>query len=296
MDNKNVTLYGMENDMALLHFLRSKNTERFTKLDAFCYLIGKMSEQAKAHKGDSATDVSPLCHGSFTGSISELASDWHWHRATVRSFLDGLESLGVITRKLDGRDYTFTLRTHATLSVPIITYDTVLEVAYLLLQHWDEYNLSPEFLAAYFEAYDSTMSDECMSGDPDWNREEHNAEIVLEAFAYLEFSPVYNCRYNDSLVQLVASTFKGAGQWSWTKWMRALMYMDFTLLGEDFPDIDKLDAESLKDECFVSDFSLQDMRLLRELFYQMKKNVQKDDSEQTDSNHTSSSLTSQDNE
>lgn len=35
MDNKNVTLYGMENDMALLQFLRFKNTERFTKLDAF---------------------------------------------------------------------------------------------------------------------------------------------------------------------------------------------------------------------------------------------------------------------
>ena len=49
MDNKNVTLYGMENDMALLQFLRSKNTERFTKLDAFCYLIGKMSGQGKAH-------------------------------------------------------------------------------------------------------------------------------------------------------------------------------------------------------------------------------------------------------
>ena len=40
----------MENDMALLQFLRSKNTERFTKLDAFCYLIGKMSGQDKAHK------------------------------------------------------------------------------------------------------------------------------------------------------------------------------------------------------------------------------------------------------
>ena len=96
MDNKNVTLYGMENDMALLQFLRSKNTERFTKLDAFCYLIGKMSEQTKAHKGDSSSDVLPLCHGGFTGSISELANDWHWHRATVRSFLYVLESLGVI--------------------------------------------------------------------------------------------------------------------------------------------------------------------------------------------------------
>ena len=294
MDNKNVTLYGMENDMALLQFLRSKNTERFTKLDAFCYLIGKMSGQDKAHKGDSSKDISPLCHGEFTGSISELANDWHWHRATVRSFLDGLESLGVIKRKLQGRDYTFTLRTHASLTVPIITYDTVLEVAYLLLQHWDEYNLSPEFLAAYFEAYDGTMNDEDDCGDPDWNKEDQNAKIVLECFSHLEFSTVYNCQDSDSLVQMVASTFKGAGQWSWTKWMQALMYMDFVLMGEDFPDIDKSDEDSYKHNAFVCDFSKQDMRLLRELFYKLKK-MEKNNSEQTDSNHTSS-LTSLDNE
>ena len=294
MDNKNVTLYGMENDMALLQFLRSKNTERFTKLDAFCYLIGKMSGQDKAHKGDSSKDISPLCHGEFTGSISELANDWHWHRATVRSFLDGLENLGVIKRKLQGRDYTFTLRTHASLTVPIITYDTVLEVAYLLLQHWDEYNLSPEFLAAYFEAYDGTMNDEDDCGDPDWNKEDQNAKIVLECFSHLEFSTVYNCQDSDSLVQMVASTFKGAGQWSWTKWMQALMYMDFVLMGEDFPDIDKSDEDSYKHNAFVCDFSKQDMRLLRELFYKLKK-MEKNNSEQTDSNHTSS-LTSQDNE
>jgi hypothetical protein len=295
MDNKNVTLYGMENDMALLQFLRSKNTERFTKLDAFCYLIGKMSGQDKAHKGDSSKDISPLCHGEFTGSISELANDWHWHRATVRSFLDGLESLGVIKRELQGRDYTFILRTHTSLSIPIITYDTVLEVAYLLLQHWDEYNLSPKFLAAYFEAYDGTMNEEDDCGDPDWNREDHNAKIVLECFSHLEFSVIFNLRFDDSLVQMVASTFKGAGQWSWTKWMQALMYMDFVLMGEDFPDIDKSDEDSYKHNAFVCDFSKQDMRLLRELFYKLKK-MEKDDSEQTDSNHTSSSLTSQDNE
>ena len=285
----------MENDMALLQFLRSKNTERFTKLDAFCYLIGKMSGQDKAHKGDSSKDISPLCHGEFTGSISELANDWHWHRATVRSFLDGLESLGVIKRELQGRDYTFILRTHTSLSIPIITYDTVLEVAYLLLQHWDEYNLSPKFLAAYFEAYDGTINEEDDCGDPDWNREDHNAKIVLECFSHLEFSVIFNLRSDDSLVQMVTSTFKGAGQWSWTKWMQALMYMDFVLMGEDFPDIDKSDEDSYKHNAFVCDFSKQDMRLLRELFYKLKK-MEKDDSEQTDSNHTSSSLTSQDNE
>ena len=140
------------------------------------------------------------------------------------------------------------------------------------------------------------MNEEDDCGDPDWNREDHNAKIVLECFSHLEFSVIFNLRSDDSLVQMVASTFKGAGQWSWTKWMQALMYMDFVLMGEDFPDIDKSDEDSYKHNAFVCDFSKQDMRLLRELFYKLKK-MQKDDSEQTDSNHTSSSsLTSQDNE
>ena len=292
MDNKNVTLYGMENDMALLQFLRSKNTERFTKLDAFCYLIGKMSEQAKAHNGDSSTDISPLCLGSFNGSISELANDWHWHRATVRSFLDGLESLGVIKRELHGRDYTFKLRTHTSVSVPIINYEIVIEMAYLLLEHWVEYNLSPEFIAAYIEAYYTSIKKDRGSDISDTEQREKMAEIILEAFAHLDFSAVNNCQNDESLVQMVASTFMCTGQWSWNKWIRALMYMDFALMGNEFPDIDKLDPKTQKEDAFVFDFSKQDMRLLRELFYKMKK----DDSEQTDSNHTSSSLTSQDNE
>ena len=295
MDNKNVTLYGMENDMALLQFLRSKNTERFTKLDAFCYLIGKMSGQGKLYKGDSASDVSPLCLGSFTGSISELANDWHWHRATVRSFLDGLESLGVIKRELHGRDYTFKLRTHTSVSLPIISYEIVIEMAYLLLEHWDEYNLSPEFIAAYFEAYYTSIKKDRGTDIPETEQREKMAEIILEAFAHLDYSVVNNCQNDESLIQMVASTFMCTGQWSWIKWIRALMYMDFALMADEFPDIDKLDPESQKEDAFVFDFSKQDMRLLRELFYKMKK-MEKDDSEQTDSNHTSSSLTSQDNE
>ena len=251
-----------------------------------------MSEQAKAHYGDSSTDISPLCLGSFNGSISELANDWHWHRATVRSFLDGLESLGVIKRELHGRDYTFKLRTHTSVSVPIINYEIVIEMAYLLLEHWDEYNLSPEFIAAYIEAYYTSIKKDRGSDISDTEQREKMAEIILEAFAHLDFSAVNNCQNDESLVQMVASTFMCTGQWSWNKWIRALMYMDFALMGNEFPDIDKLDPKTQKEDAFVFDFSKQDMRLLRELFYKMKK----DDSEQTDSNHTSSSLTSQDNE
>lgn len=285
----------MENDMALLQFLRSKTSDRFTKLDAFCDLIGRMSEQVKAHKGCSSEGVSPLCHGYFTGSISELAQDWHWHRATVRSFLDGLESLGIISRKLDGRDYTFKLRTHASISVPIITNETVIGLAYLLLEHWDESNLSPEFLAAYFEAYYAIILSDCTNDVTETEQIEKKTEIVLEAFAHLEFSVINNCQYDDTLIQVVSSTFTGKAQWSWSKWMRALMYMDFTLMGDDFPEIDTLDEESLKGDSYVFDFTQQDMRLLRELFYQMKKKGQADAPSKTEAYDDSSSLISKDN-
>ena len=73
MDNKNVTLYGMENDMALLQFLRSKNTERFTKLDAFCYLIGKMSGQANFTSEGSAVKTAAI--RSYQNQLLALAQN-----------------------------------------------------------------------------------------------------------------------------------------------------------------------------------------------------------------------------
>jgi hypothetical protein len=113
--------------------------------------------------------------------------------------------------ELQGRDYTFILRTTPVFLFQSSLTTQCLKVAYLLLQHWDEYNLSPKFLAAYFEAYDGTMNEEDDCGDPDWNREDHNAKIVLECFSHLEFSVIFNLRSDDSLVQMVASSFKGAG-------------------------------------------------------------------------------------
>lgn len=31
-------------------------------------------------------------------TVSDLASEWHWHRATVRSFLSAMEAFGLLTR------------------------------------------------------------------------------------------------------------------------------------------------------------------------------------------------------
>lgn len=291
MDNNTETLYGMENDMVLLQFLRSKNSDRFTKLDAFCDLIGRMSEQSRHHDGSRSASFSPLCHGQFTGSISQLAHDWHWHRATVRSFLDGLETRGVIKRDLHGRDYTFRLRTHASLAVPIVTYDTVLDIAYYLLRHWDEYSLTPEFLAAYFEAYDGCMMNTDIHEDNPMVLAVDNAKIILHALGHLEFSVIREARFDDSVVQKVAATFMGEEKWSWVKWMKALMFLDTALIAFDFPVKYINDVEERKHDAFISDFTDQDMSLLQELFNQVKKEEEKFIASADTEDNTSSSPT-----
>ena len=159
MDNKNVKLYGMGSDTKLLHYLRSKHNDRFSKIDAFCDLIDRMTEQSNTRKADTKDEPMPLCYGEFTGSISELANDWHWHRATVRTFLDGLESQGFLTKRLDGRNYIFKLRTSTGVMVPVANGDALRTVAYFLLHHWDEFNLTADELAKYFESYEALVLD-----------------------------------------------------------------------------------------------------------------------------------------
>ena len=269
MDNKIEPLYGLENDMRLLQFLRSRNTDRFTKLDAFCDLVGRMCGHMKSSKDKEPADLLPLCFGEFTGSISELAKDWHWHRATVRTFLDGLESLGVLERKLDGRDYTFMLRTQSTVTLPFVSYDEVEQLGFFLLRHWDEYSLSPEVVAPYFAAFYDALDDSITAEDTE-HLETLMAKTVLEAIGNLEYSPMDISPSDDSLVQQVASTFTGPNRWSWTKWVSALMGLDMLLIGPIFPD-DILDSKTLERNAFFHDFSKEDMTLVRELFNQVKK-------------------------
>ena len=96
MNNKQeksaVILAGTE----MFDYLKEKVGERKTRTEAYCDLLDKAL----------AGFVSPflrkqdceLRSGQCHVTISDLASEWHWHRATVRSFLDTLESLGQLER------------------------------------------------------------------------------------------------------------------------------------------------------------------------------------------------------
>lgn len=77
-------------------YLKEKVGERKTRTEAYCDLLDKSL----------AGFVSPFlrkqdyelrscqCHVT----ISDLAAEWHWHRATVRSFLETLEAFGQLKR------------------------------------------------------------------------------------------------------------------------------------------------------------------------------------------------------
>lgn len=83
-------------DREVFEYLKEKGDERRTRTEAYCDLLDKSL----------ASFVSPFlrkkdyvlqpnqCHLT----VSDLASEWHWHRATVRSFLSAMETFGLLTR------------------------------------------------------------------------------------------------------------------------------------------------------------------------------------------------------
>lgn len=96
MNNKQeksaVILAGTE----MFDYLKEKVGERKTRTEAYCDLLDKaLTGFVSPFLRKQDCELRPgQCHVT----ISDLASEWHWHRATVRSFLDTLESLGQLER------------------------------------------------------------------------------------------------------------------------------------------------------------------------------------------------------
>ena len=77
-------------------YLKEKVGERKTRIEAYCDLLDKslagfISPFLRKHEYELQAFQ---CHVT----VSDLATDWHWHRATVRSFIETLESMGQLAR------------------------------------------------------------------------------------------------------------------------------------------------------------------------------------------------------
>ena len=83
-------------DREVFDYLKEKGDDRKTRTEAYCDLLDKSLAGFVSpflRKKDYVLQPNQ-CHLT----VSDLASEWHWHRATVRSFLSAMEAFGLLTR------------------------------------------------------------------------------------------------------------------------------------------------------------------------------------------------------
>ena len=86
--------------VGFLASLQDRHNERYSKHEAFCYLLDKACERylPKSVKKEVADLLGDF---QFITTKTQLAEDWHWHRATVRQFLEKLTEHGLINGSSD---------------------------------------------------------------------------------------------------------------------------------------------------------------------------------------------------
>ena len=91
--------------VGFLASLQDRHNERYSKHEAFCYLLDKACERylPKSVKKEVADLMADF---QFITTKTQLAEDWHWHRATVRQFLEKLTEHGLINCKEFDTKYT----------------------------------------------------------------------------------------------------------------------------------------------------------------------------------------------
>ena len=100
----NRTIQQMTLDIQLLTLLTSKDNHKFSRYDAFLWLIGHILE------GCSNDDQKRTCFTQqFCSNITELSETWHWSRPTTQKFINELIDAGWLQRKRFGNSFAFML-------------------------------------------------------------------------------------------------------------------------------------------------------------------------------------------
>ena len=111
-------------DRSLLEFLKPKADERYSKLESYYDLLSKASSGAYQAHGTEGT--LQLLSGLFIATISELARQWQWQRATVRQFISGLTNLGQLSVEPYSKSFIFSVNLEQRLSLLIESPDDIL--------------------------------------------------------------------------------------------------------------------------------------------------------------------------
>ena len=110
MKNKEAMTATISTCIGLFDFLKEKVGERKTRTEAYCDLLDKsLAGFVSPFLRNQDFELRPRqCHVT----VSDLATEWRWHRATVRSFLDTLESFGQLERTKLPKSMVITMHLH----------------------------------------------------------------------------------------------------------------------------------------------------------------------------------------
>ena len=88
-------------DKPLLDYLRPRTEGKFSKLDAYCFLLDKAvaetdNPQMQVEHKDSNNKwtLNP-----FEATVTDLAKTWNWHRVTTRKFLNEQAEMGMLKKE-----------------------------------------------------------------------------------------------------------------------------------------------------------------------------------------------------
>lgn len=216
----------------VLDYLKEKSGERHTKLEAYCDLLDKVSA---GYVSDALKKLDvELQPGQSAVTITDLAGCWHWHRATVRSFLKGLEDLGQIRKSSLTRSYIITMAApdsvgDGTGNGKGNAGDVLADRLDALLYEWVSGRLSDvecgKACQRLANAGTAVFADQNQDSIPDKGKAAH-AESVWQSWnAWPLLQSAVSCRSTDPVRPVLWPTFsmkslRKTGRWCPRRWKR----------------------------------------------------------------------------
>lgn len=109
MKQENRTISWLSINSQLIDCLKTKTNHKYSRYDAFVWLVEKISCNNKNYN----TPKAPVKSNDFTASYIRLADEWKWTRQTVQKFIEELVQLSIISIKRQGNTFAFSLNPEA---------------------------------------------------------------------------------------------------------------------------------------------------------------------------------------
>ena len=159
-------------EVSMFDYLQEKVGERKTRIEAYCDLMEKASARFVSpflKKSDHSLDKNQ-CYVTIT----DLAAEWKWHRATVRTFLERLEEYRQLTIERLPKSMVITMPSPANLHTAIIgkTTDKFSDEVSHILSEWAVGNITAkEAGAAIGKTIDTCTHDSAVATGNEFSHE-----------------------------------------------------------------------------------------------------------------------------